>query len=89
MTIVPTTVEREVVVEKTHGTTYVCDHCGERWVIGTYAPGVTRNSLHPPKAWWRVAPADSSTHWEDHRTKHFCSRECLGAWSQQSDEGDA
>lgn len=83
VSIVPTTIVREVVKETAQGTTYVCDQCGERWDIGRYEVGVNSGSLHPSKDWWRLAPADSSTLWEDQRTKHLCSRACLAEWSHR------
>lgn len=68
----------EVVVRTALKTVYVCDGCGERWEIGHVNRPEAVNSLHPPRSWWRLAPADQSTLWEDGReTRHACSVRCL------------
>lgn len=64
-------------------TVYVCDQCGAEWVIGQFNRPEAINSLHPPRSWWRLAPADSSMLWEDRRTHHLCSDECLSAFAAQ------
>ncbi len=70
-------VASEVVKVTKEQLVYVCDQCGAEWEIGRHDPDLTINRLHPPRSWWRLAPADSTILWEDRRSRHFCSDACL------------